>query len=66
LAERTLDRLDQGELNRLMMEGESGVMIVYPAGRATLAVLVDKDAQLSKVLYGAKRTAEDVATVLNG
>ncbi len=66
LAERTLGRLEQGDLERLMMEGEEGVMVVYPAGRATLAVLVDKDAQLSKVLYGAKKTAQDVAIVLNG
>ncbi len=66
LAERTLGRLEQGDLERLMMEGEEGVMVVYPAGRATLAVLVDKNAQLSRVLYGAKKTAEDVANVLNG
>ncbi len=66
LAERTLGRLEQGELERLMMEGEDGVMVVYPAGRATLAVLVDKDAQLSRVLYGAKITAQDVAKVLAG
>lgn len=66
LAERTLGRLEQGDLERLMMEGEEGVMVVYPAGRATLAVLVDKDVQLSKVLYGAKKTAQDVADVLNG
>jgi predicted regulator of Ras-like GTPase activity (Roadblock/LC7/MglB family) len=65
LAERTLGRLQQGELERLMMEGEHGTMLVYPAGRATLAVLIDKDAQLGKVLYGVKKTAQDVALVLS-
>jgi predicted regulator of Ras-like GTPase activity (Roadblock/LC7/MglB family) len=66
LAERTLGRLEQGELERLLMEGEEGVMVVYPAGRATLAVLVDKEQKLGPVLYAAARTAKDVANVLQG
>jgi len=66
LAERTLGRLAQGELERLMIEGEDGVMVVYPAGRATLAVLVGKNEQLSKVLYAAKYTAKDIGGVLSG
>ncbi len=66
LAERTLGRLEQGELERLLMEGEEGVMVVYPAGRATLAVLVDKEQKLGPVLYAASRTSKDVADVLQG
>ncbi len=66
LAERTLGRLEQGELERLLMEGEEGVMVVYPAGRATLAVLVDKEQKLGPVLYAASRTSKDVAEVLQG
>ncbi len=66
LAERTLGRLEQGELERLLMEGEEGVMVVYPAGRATLAVLVDKEQKLGPVLYAASRTSKDVANVLQG
>src|SRR5215470_4165439 len=66
LAERTLGRLEQGELERLLMEGEEGVMVVYPSGRATLAVLVDKEQKLGPVLYAAARTAKDVAEVLQG
>jgi predicted regulator of Ras-like GTPase activity (Roadblock/LC7/MglB family) len=66
LAERTLGRLEQGELERLLMEGEEGVMVVYPAGRATLAVLVDKSQKLGPVLYAAARTAKDVAEVIQG
>jgi predicted regulator of Ras-like GTPase activity (Roadblock/LC7/MglB family) len=66
LAERTLGRLEQGELERLLMEGEEGVMMVYPAGRASLAVLVDKEQKLGPVLYAAARTAKDVAEVLAG
>lgn len=64
LAERTLGRLAQGDLTRLLMEGEEGVMVVYPAGRASLAVLVDKDARLSHVLFAAKQAAAEVAEIL--
>ena len=64
LAERTLRRLAQGDLERLLMEGEEGVMVVYPAGRASLAVLVQKDARLSHVLVAAKKVALEVAKIL--
>lgn len=64
LAERTLGRLAQGELERLLMEGELGVMVVYPAGRASLAVLAEKDARMSHVLYAAKKAAAEVEEIL--
>ena len=64
LAEKTLGRLAQGELQRLLMEGEEGVMVIFPAGRASLAVLVEKDARISHVLYAAKRAATEIETVL--
>ena len=64
LAERTLGRLAQGNLERLLMEGEQGVMVVYPAGRASLAVLVEKDARIAHVLYAAKMAAREVAEIL--
>ena len=64
LAERTSGRLAQGELERLLMEGEEGVMIVYPAGRATLAVLVEKDVKMGMVLYATSRARNDVMKIL--
>lgn len=64
LAERTLGRLAQGDLERLLMEGEEGVMVVYPAGRASLAVLAEKDARLSYILGATKKAAADVAQIL--
>ncbi len=64
LAERTLGRLAQGELERLLMEGEEGVMVVYPAGRASLAVLAEKDARLAHILFATKKAAADVAQIL--
>lgn len=66
LAERTLGRLEQGTLERLLMEGEEGTMVVYPAGRATLAILVGKDQKIGPVLYAAARSAKDIAEVLAG
>jgi predicted regulator of Ras-like GTPase activity (Roadblock/LC7/MglB family) len=65
LAERTLGRLAQGELERLLMEAEEGVMVVYPAGRASLAVLVEKNAIIAHVLYAARRAAAEVAEILS-
>lgn len=64
LAERTLGRLAQGDLERLLMEGEEGVMVVYPAGRAALAVLVGKDVKLGNVLYATSRARNDVMKIL--
>jgi predicted regulator of Ras-like GTPase activity (Roadblock/LC7/MglB family) len=65
LAEKTLGRLAQGDLERLLMEGEEGVMVIFPAGRASLAVLAEKGARLSHVLYAAKKAAAEVETVLS-
>ena len=64
LAERTLKRLAQGELERLLMQGQDGVMIVYPAGRASLAVLVEKDASLAHVLFAARKAAAEIMEIL--
>jgi hypothetical protein len=64
LAERTLARLAQGELERLLIEGEEGVMVIYPAGRAALAVLVSKTARMSHVLYATRRAAREVQDIL--
>lgn len=64
LAERTLGRLAQGDLERLLMEGEEGVMVVYPAGRASLAVLAKKDARMAYILYATKKAASEVEQIL--
>jgi hypothetical protein len=66
LAERTLGRLAQGDLERLLMEGEQGVMVIYPAGRASVAVLCAKDVRLSRVLYATKRAAAEIKEILGG
>lgn len=65
LAERTLARLEQGAIERLMLEGDEGIMVVFPSGtQAALAILMAKEAKLGMALYGVKRAADDIAEVL--
>jgi predicted regulator of Ras-like GTPase activity (Roadblock/LC7/MglB family) len=64
LAERTMARLAQGDMKRLLIEGEEGVMVVYPAGRASLAVLAENGARLSHVLFAARVAAAEVEQIL--
>jgi uncharacterized protein len=64
LAGKTFGRLAQGKLERLLLEGEEGIMVVYPAGRASLVVLVYKDAYLAPVLIALKHAAVEVADIL--
>lgn len=65
LAEKTLDRLAQGEVERMLLEGVDGVMVVFPSGkRAALAALVGKDTKLGIAMHAIKRAAGDVAEVL--
>jgi uncharacterized protein len=66
LADKTLRRLAQGDLERLLMEGEDGLMLVYPAGKASVAVLVEKGARLSYALYATKKAAAEIVEVIGG
>jgi predicted regulator of Ras-like GTPase activity (Roadblock/LC7/MglB family) len=64
LADRVLKRLAQGDMKRLWMEAEAGYMVVYPAGRAMLAILVEKEAKPGMLLYAARRACEDIKRTL--
>jgi len=66
LGERTLARLAQGELERLLLEGEDGVLVICPAGRAALAVLVERNVRMGRVLYAARRARSDISAILGG
>ncbi|MCU0513642.1 MAG: roadblock/LC7 domain-containing protein [Anaerolineae bacterium] len=66
LAEKTLKRLEQGMLERLLMEGEDATMVIYPAGRAAVAVMVAKTAHMGHVLYATKQAAYEVEKILGG
>ncbi len=64
LAETTLNRLQQGDLKRLMIDADQGTMVVYPANRASLAVLVEKGTQLGRVLFAVSKVRDEVMDIL--
>lgn len=67
LGERTLSRLAQGEMLRLFIEGNDGGMLVVPANRrASVAVMVGKEAKMGLVLYALRRGAEQISNILEG
>ena len=66
LAEKTLERLAQGALDRVLIEGEQGAIGVYPCtADAALAVLITKNARLGLALTAARRTAAEIQSILN-
>ena len=64
MAERCLDRLAQGEMGRLLLEGEAGTLLSFPAGDVTLALLVEKDASMAHVLFAAQKTVAEIDAIL--
>jgi predicted regulator of Ras-like GTPase activity (Roadblock/LC7/MglB family) len=59
--------LAQGEIERLLVEGHSGAMIVYPINRnAALAAMVDKKAKLGLTLLTVSQAANFFGSVLSG
>lgn len=65
LAERTLQRLAQGDLERIMLEGTQGTISVVPCTHdAVLAVLIRKQAKLGLALTAAGRAANTIKAVL--
>ena len=67
LGERTLSRLAQGEMIRLLIEGNDGGMLVVPANRrASVAVMVNRQAKMGLVLYGLQQTAKEISNILEG
>jgi predicted regulator of Ras-like GTPase activity (Roadblock/LC7/MglB family) len=66
LAGKTLTRLNQGELERVLMEGERGTVGVFPATKdASLAVLITKDAKLGLTMQAARRATAQIRAILD-
>lgn len=64
-SQRAFGRLAQGQVSRILVDGESGSMIVVPAGSdAALAVMVDKSAKLGIAMFQISRAAEHVGAIL--
>ncbi len=67
LGERTLARLAQGDLSRLLLEGNAGAMLIVPASkRAAVALMVDNTAKMGLALYALRRTAREIRAILEG
>ena len=65
LGEQVLGRLARGEIDRILLDGTEGGIVVVPAGpEAALAAMVGKDAKLGLVMYEVRRTAHEVYKVL--
>ncbi len=65
MGERSLERLAQGEMGRLLVEGEAGALLSCPAGAATLTLLVENDASMGHVLFAARKTAAEIDAILS-
>ncbi len=66
LSRRTLDRLAQGDLERLLVQGEDGILLIYPCGRNFLAVLVDKGTRLGPIIAEMNVKAPQLRDILEG
>lgn len=67
LGERTLSRLAQGEMSRLLIEGSRGGMLVVPASRrAAIAIMLQKGAKIGLAFYALQRSARKIAKILEG
>jgi predicted regulator of Ras-like GTPase activity (Roadblock/LC7/MglB family) len=65
ISEKVLTRLARGEIDRLLIEGDDGALVVVPSGsEAVLAALVNKDVKMGITLLGLKRTAIKIAAIL--
>ena len=67
LGERTLSRLAQGDLLRLLIEGDDGGMLVVPANRrASVALMVGREAKMGLALYALQQSATMISDILEG
>jgi predicted regulator of Ras-like GTPase activity (Roadblock/LC7/MglB family) len=64
MAEEFSKRLEQGKLNRILLEGERRTTVVVRAGKHTiLVVLVPADAKLGLVMLSMRRAANQIASI---
>ena len=67
LGERTLSRLAQGDMLRLLIEGDDGGILVVPANRrSSVAVMVGREAKMGLVMYALQHSAQKISSILDG
>ena len=65
LGERTSRELARGDLEQVMVKGESGYILMSHAGHdAVLTVIARKDAKLGLIFLDAKRAAKNIGDIL--
>jgi predicted regulator of Ras-like GTPase activity (Roadblock/LC7/MglB family) len=65
LAGKTLGRLAQGQVGRVLIEAEQGTLVVVPAtGDTALAVLIDRAAKVGLALTVVRRCAAQIRAVI--
>ena len=64
LASKALERMANGQPRRLLIEGDAGTLVVYPAGRVTLSVLAMRGSDMARVLYATQRTARIIEQLM--
>ena len=65
LGERTSRELARGDLEQVMVKGESGYILMSHAGKdAVLTVIARKDAKLGLIFLDAKRAAKNIGDIL--
>lgn len=64
MAEEFSSRLEQGRLNRILLEGENRTTVVVNAGSHTvLAVLIPAEAKLGLVTLSMRQAANTIASI---
>lgn len=65
LAAKTSSELGRGKLNRVLIEGENGYLLIVHIGRnAVLSVVSRQDSNLGMVFVEARKTAELIAKLV--
>ena len=66
MAEEFSSRLEQGKLNRILLEGENRTTVVVNAGAHTaLAVLIPADTKLGVVTLSMRQAADLIASIFD-
>jgi predicted regulator of Ras-like GTPase activity (Roadblock/LC7/MglB family) len=64
MAEDFSDRLDQGKLNRILLEGEKRTTVVIRSSKHTiLVVLIPSDAKIGLVTQSMRRAVNEITTI---
>ena len=65
-SENALKELQRGEINKVLVEGKDGSLILMNAGpNAILAVLVKQKTNLGLLFLVMRRAAENIAAILS-